>query len=270
MAPAAGASWKKGSSRCQGRRSSSAHPNRAASDRSSSRFHSVKGRSVARSTSANVANRRSSSSSPVCSAEREVVAVAEVARRLVPQASELSDVGGDFRPDLLGRVPRRPPLGDVVAGAQDLGDHVVVDAATVDLTPKVVEGGLHARLELDDGAPLFGRHLLGHEGVVEDVEPPAEERVGAGCGGVSRGADLGEQLRVGEQGAAGELGVDAAPVGLGRRLGVRLPPRLGQLELERPQASLDRFDELDGAAHARRSLRSRIAHVSRAASTARA
>ena len=57
-------------------------------------------------------------------------------------------------------------------------------------------------------------HLLRHERVEQEVEPAAQERVGARVGGVARGADLGEQVGVGEQRAPRELGVDAALVGL--------------------------------------------------------
>ena len=133
MAPAAGASWKNGSSRCQGRSASSAHPNRAASEASSSRFHSVNGccgRAV------DVGQRREQ---PVfvefagLQCEREVVAIPEVACGLITQSSELADVSGDFGSDLLRGVPCRTSLGGIVAGAKDLGDRVVVDPTAVDL-----------------------------------------------------------------------------------------------------------------------------------------
>ena len=65
--------------------------------------------------------------------EREVIAIAEVSRRLVAQLHELPDVAGHLGSDLLGGVPCPLALGGIVARAEDLGDRVVVDPDAVDL-----------------------------------------------------------------------------------------------------------------------------------------
>jgi hypothetical protein len=85
-----------------------------------------------------------------------------------------------------------------------------------------------------------------HEGVVEQGELAEQEGFGARSGGDlrARGADGGERLGIGEEGAAGQLCRGAARVGGERRLGVRFPPRLGELELERAEAGFDVGDEL--------------------------
>ena len=91
-------------------------------------------------------------------------------------------------------------------------------------------------------------HLVGHERVVEHVELASEQGIGGGIAGevVARGAHRGEGVGVGEEGAPGELGRGAADVGCRRRLGVRLPPRLGQLDLERSELGFDAGDEVSG------------------------
>ena len=151
--------------------------NRVASEASSSRFHSVNGCSVARSTSAKCREEPIFVELTGLQREREVVAVPEVTRRLIAQPGKLPHVSGDLGSDLLRGIPRCTPLGGIVARAQDLGDRVVVDPAAVDLPAKVVEGGLHAGLELDDGAPQILGHLLRHERVVQEVEPATQQRV---------------------------------------------------------------------------------------------
>ena len=116
------------------------------------------------------------------------------------------------------------------------------------LAAEVVEGRLDRGLELDDGAAEVGRHLVGHERVVQHVELAAEQRIGGGIAGevVAGGADRGEGVGVGEERAAGELGRGAAVVGRRRRPGVRLPPRLGELDLERAEPRFDVGDEVGG------------------------
>ena len=209
-----------------------------------------------------------------------MVAGAERLRGLVAEAGELADPVGDLGPDLLRRLPRGAALVRVVAGAQDLGDRVVVDALAVDLAAEVVEGRLDARLELHDRAAQVGRDLVRHEGVVQDVELTAQQRVVGRRRRVARLAHGGEPERIGEELAAGELGRGAAFVGRRRRLGVRLPPRLGQLDLERAQLRFEVGDELGGGGvgHVRDPReaaeswpeRDRIRARSAAASTARA
>ena len=120
-------------------------------------------RAVARSTSSSVANSRSSSSSPVASARAKWSRAPSVVRGLVAQPGELADAVGDLGTDLLRASHAARALGGVVAGAQDLGDRVVVDALAVDLAAEVVEGRLDRGLELDDGAAQVGGHLVGHE-----------------------------------------------------------------------------------------------------------
>jgi hypothetical protein len=142
-----------------------------------------------------------------------VVAEAEGTGRLVPQAGELTDPIGDLGPDLLGGLPCRPALGGVVAGPEDLEDLVVVDPAAVDGAAEVVEHRLDARLELDDRPAQVVGHLMRDERVVQERELPVEQRVGGRL--ASRGAELGEQGRVGEQLPPGELGVGPASLGLG-------------------------------------------------------
>ena len=112
--------------------------------------------------------------------EGEVVAGAQLPGGLVAQAGQLSDAVGDLGTDLLRRLPRGASRIAVVAGAQDLGDRVVVDALPVDRAPEVVERGFDGGLELDDGAPEVSGHLVRHEGVVEQVELAADERIGVG------------------------------------------------------------------------------------------
>ena len=137
--------------------------------------------------------------------EGEVVAGAEVARRLVAQPGELADAVGDFGTDLLRRLPRRPPFVGVVAGAEDLGDGVVVDPPAVDAPAEVVERRLHRGLELHDGATEVGRHLVGHERVVEHVELASEQGIGGGVAGdvVAGGPHRGEGVGVGEVASGG-------------------------------------------------------------------
>ncbi len=181
--------------------------------------------------------------------EGEVVARAQCLRGLVAQPGQLADAVGDLGADLLRRLPGRATLLAVVARAQDLGDGVVVDASVSDAATEVVERRLDACLELDDPTPQVSRHLVGHEGVVQHVELATEQRIVVAIDVLTRGADRGEQARVGEQLAASELGRGAAFVGRGRRLRVRLPPRFTQLPLERPQARFDVGDELGGGGH---------------------
>src|SRR4029077_6099291 len=64
--------------------------------------------------------------------EGEVVAGAEVARGLVAQPGQLAYAVATLGTDLLRRLPRRPSFVGVVAGAEDLGDGVVVDPPAVD------------------------------------------------------------------------------------------------------------------------------------------
>ena len=104
----------------------------AASDVSTSRFHSANG---SRGGPVDVVERGEQPGLvelPGRQREREVVAGAEVARRLVAQPGQLADAVGDLGTDLLRRLPRRPSFVGVVARAEDLGDGVVVDPPAVD------------------------------------------------------------------------------------------------------------------------------------------
>ena len=214
MAPAAGASWKNGSSRCQGRSSSSAHPNRAASDASSSRFHSVNGCSVARSTSANVANSRSSSSSP--GAQARARSGRGSRGRARPGCAGARARGGrsatsgpicfDGVPRRRGaRRRRRSCAGSRRSRCRRPGDRRSRPRKLLKVDSTRVSSSTMARRR-------SGGTCCGHERVVEQVEPAAEQRVDARRRWQSRAARISaNSVRVGEQRAAGELGVDAAP-----------------------------------------------------------
>ena len=119
-------------------------------------------------------------------------------------------------------------------------------------------------LELDDGAAEVGGHLVGHERVVEQVELAAQQRIGARRRW--RLARRRGSRRTGPASARSALRASSAAVrrssASGDDSGVRLPPRLGELELERPEARLDVGDELGGGrAPCAGSLRSPDAHV---------
>ena len=179
-------------------------------------FHSANGAAVARSTSSRVANRRSSSSSPVASARAKWSRCAERLRGLVAQAGQLADPVGDLGTDLLRRLPRRAALVGVVAGAEDLGDGVVVDALGRRSSPrKLLNVDSTRGLELDDGPAQVGRHLVGHEAVVQHVELAAEQRVVAARHRVARRRGP----RRSASGRRGTRGGRARP-----RCGARRPP----------------------------------------------
>ena len=180
-----------------------------------------------------------------------MVAVPERARGLVAETHQLADAVGDFRADLLRCRPRGAPFLGVVAGAENLGDGVVVDPPTVDGAAEVVERGFDRGLELHDRASELGRHLLGDEGVVQQVEPAAQQRVGVAGERGARGADRGERVRVGEERPAGQLGLGAPGVGCSRGPRVRLPPRLRQLHLEWPERGFDLGDDRGGGGRGR-------------------
>ncbi len=140
--------------------------------------------------------------------EGEVVAVAEPARRLVPETGELANAIGDLGADLLRRVPRRPPRRRVVARAQHIGDRVVVDPPAVDLAAEGVERRLDLDLELDDVSAKFGVDLVRSKRVVEHVELAGDERVEL-VRLPARRFDGAERVRVAQQLAS--LQLDALP-----------------------------------------------------------
>ena len=135
--------------------------------------------------------------------EREPVAVAERARRLVAEARELADVVRDLGADRLRRLPRLTPLARVVALAQDPLDLVVVDLAARDHAAVSGETSLDRRTR----ARRYGRAASPGAGA------EASTRAGArGCGRTpvavraSRALDLGEELTIGERVGVRELG----------------------------------------------------------------
>ncbi len=140
--------------------------------------------------------------------EGEVVAVAEPARRLVPETGELANAVGDLGADLLRRLPCRPPRRRVVARAQHIGDRVVVDPPAVDLAAEGVERRLDLDLELDDVPAKFGVDLVRSERVVEHVELAGHERVEL-VRLPARRFDGAERVRVAQQLAS--LQLDALP-----------------------------------------------------------
>ncbi len=109
--------------------------------------------------------------------QREVVPGAEMARRPVAQAGLLAHPLGHLGADLLRRFPGLAPFALVVAGAQDLGDRVVVDLDAVDPAAERVERRVDLGVELDLLGPQVGRDLLGEGAVVEHLELTAFERI---------------------------------------------------------------------------------------------
>ena len=80
------------------------------------------------------------------------------------------------------------------------------------------------------------------EGVVEHVELAGDERLELGRLRAGR-FDCAEGIRVAQQLAPLELD-SFPPIGrLGRRVGVRLPPGLGQRGVERPEFGFEKGDE---------------------------
>ncbi len=179
--------------------------------------------------------------------QREVVPLADRPGRLVPEPSQRSDAIGHRRADLLRRLPRPPAEAHVVARAQDVQDRVVGDALAVELASKRREGGLHVGLELHDLALEVPRHLVREHGVVEQVElashVPAVVGVGAGRAHGGEGVGIGEELPPGQL----ELGLPA--VGLVRGAGAGVPPRPGQLDLDRAEAPDEVVDQPPGVVH---------------------
>ena len=182
--------------------------------------------------------------------EREVVAVPEPSCRLVAEADELAHAIRDFRAHLLRRLPRGTATGRVVAGAQDVGDRVVVDALPVDLAAEGVERRLDVHLELDDAPAQVGVDLVGHEGVVQDVELPGDERVEL-VGLAPRRFDRAERVRVAEQLAPLQLYAFSPRRRVWCRARTRLPPRFGERGLERPELVFEEGDEPVRVGHER-------------------
>ncbi len=180
--------------------------------------------------------------------EREPVAVADRARRLVAQPRELAHVLRDRGADRLRRLPGLLPLRDVVARPQDPLDLVVVDGPATDDTAVLRESRLHGCLELDDAVPQRLGNLVRHEARVEQRQLSRDEAVRAV--GV-RAGDGAEELGVGHRVGQRELGLDASLLVLVGRGDVRVPPRLRGGKVERPEPCLRLRDDPSGLAHGR-------------------
>ena len=88
----------------------------------------------------------------------------------------------------------------------------------------------------------LGVDLVRGEGVVEHVELAGDERLELGRLRSGR-FDCAEGIRVAQQLAPLQLD-SFPPIGrLGRRVGVRLPPGLGQRGVERPEFGFEKGDE---------------------------
>src|SRR5206468_3233184 len=102
--------------------------------------------------------------------EREPVAVAERARRLVAEPRELAHVAGDLGAGRLGRLPRLAPLAQVVAPSKDPLDLGVPHLGAADDPTVAREAEIDGGLELDDSRAEGVGHLTTQHDVAEEVE----------------------------------------------------------------------------------------------------
>ena len=233
-----------------GRRSATAaarrreQPNRAASAASSSAFHAANGAAVARSTVVERGEQAVLVELAGREREREVVAVPE--RRARPGCAAGRAPGR-------GRRPRRrsastPPTPRCRSPPSSLVRRISRIALSSTRSPSISPRNV---LNVDSTAVSSStsrrRRSAGTWWGTNASWSTSSWRRTSGSsrsvGAARPGSPRTRRRRRGTARRASSASV-APPLGLGRRRGVRLPPRLGELDLERPQPALEVGDEL--------------------------